>query len=63
MPEFDIQTAKEQINNFLWQILPPTTTLSEAEDVAIEFLNKIDEAWCKHGERRSTMCAKPSSSK
>lgn len=57
MEEFDIQSAKESINNFLWTILPPTATLAEAEDIAIGFLDKIDEAWAKHSSRLTEKCA------
>jgi len=39
--------AKERINEMLWQILPPSTTLLDAENLAIEIHDKIRSLWEK----------------
>lgn len=36
---------KDDINAFLWTRLPPTLTLDEAEEIAVEMTTKIYTRW------------------
>jgi len=39
------EDTKVMINNLLWTILPPNTTLEKAELIAVEIYDKIRDLW------------------
>ena len=44
MPDkIDIEEAKIKTNTFLWEILPDNTTLKEAEKIALDILELIND--------------------
>ncbi len=43
MNEFTIEEIKMKINNLLWQVLPGKTTLDEAERIACQWIQKLEQ--------------------
>lgn len=41
----DLEDLKQRVNNFLWTALPPTTSLADAERLALEFYGRIVKEW------------------
>lgn len=57
MGEFDYEDMKKTINNFLWCNLPPSCSIQEAEDIAIDILKIMEKSWDKHIDRNSKKVA------
>lgn len=43
--------TKEQLNAWLWTVLPPAMPLGLAENVAVEIIGRIEAAWNEYGGR------------
>jgi hypothetical protein len=41
----DLTSFKAKINGLLWEILPPYTTLAQAEGIAVAMFNAVLDAW------------------
>ena len=46
--EFLSTETKQAVNETIWMYAHPSTTLSEAEQIAIKFYAMIQNTWMKH---------------
>jgi len=57
MDDYDETALKETINNFLWQQLPASTTMEEAELIACDIFAMMDKAYKNADRSRKTVSA------
>lgn len=50
-------TLKEQINALLWAVLPPSTTLHDADELAAKWYTEIMTRWEREAEEEAQQVA------
>ena len=52
--EFLSTETKQAVNEVIWMYAHPSTTLKEAEQIAIKFYARIQTTWMKHDDEEES---------